>query len=168
MAIIYNSELTRQLTEGAKIQISRDLVPSQLAEKVVPVMEVNPNAIKYADTSFSISWVATGGSTTITTLPLGKTFFVTGVAYTATANATCDQSSKTFNLNVSIDGSNNVFPLFSMLTLTALNVNGSINFTRPIRTTPGTSLTTDSRSYTVGAFIGRITVYGYFLEGSNA
>jgi hypothetical protein len=47
MAQIFNSELKKQLIDGAKLQTSKDVIPSQLADKVVPVMEVNPKLLKY-------------------------------------------------------------------------------------------------------------------------
>ncbi len=44
-AIIYNSDVTKELRDGGKISL-RDAIPNQLAEKVVPVMEVNPKFYK--------------------------------------------------------------------------------------------------------------------------
>jgi hypothetical protein len=42
-AKIYNSNLTKAIVDGAKLQISEGGIPSEIAEKVVPTMEVNPN-----------------------------------------------------------------------------------------------------------------------------
>ena len=46
MATINNSQLTREIIEGAKIETAFDSVPNQIAEKVVPVMEVNPKMMR--------------------------------------------------------------------------------------------------------------------------
>ena len=43
MASIHNSDLTKELIEKAKLQTSHDSVPSQIADKVIPTLEVNPN-----------------------------------------------------------------------------------------------------------------------------
>lgn len=48
-ATIYNSDLTKELTDGAKIQTAFDKVPNQIAEKVVPTMEVNPKLLYTID-----------------------------------------------------------------------------------------------------------------------
>lgn len=45
MAQINNNEVLLKLTREAKIQTSIDKVPNQLAEKIVPVLNVNPDRI---------------------------------------------------------------------------------------------------------------------------
>lgn len=42
MATINNGKIIKSIIDKAKIQTATDKVPNQLAEKVVPVMEVNP------------------------------------------------------------------------------------------------------------------------------
>lgn len=79
MAQIYNSDLTKALVDGAKIQVSKEYPPQQLAEKVVPVMECNPallrviNVAKYA-----------ASATTIYTTPVDTDFYLTSAAVAIT------------------------------------------------------------------------------------
>lgn len=43
MAEIHNSDLSKEIIDKAKLQLSFDKLPTQLAEKVVPTLEVNPD-----------------------------------------------------------------------------------------------------------------------------
>jgi hypothetical protein len=74
MAHINNSELTNQMVESARIQLSNDKVPTELAEKVVPVMEVNPKLIRYAN---KVLYSAATSDGTLFTVPTNKDFIIT-------------------------------------------------------------------------------------------
>ena len=89
MATIYNSDLFKEMASAGALQQAVDKIPNQLAEKVVPVMEVNPklfrriNIIKQDDLQNATS------STTYTT-PTDKDFFLTNLnfSYIKTNTAT--------------------------------------------------------------------------------
>jgi hypothetical protein len=76
MAQIYNSDLTKELVAGAKLQQSREKVPQELAEKVVPVMEVNPRLLRKVNL-IKGSAAAAGGNVTMYTTPTDKDFYLT-------------------------------------------------------------------------------------------
>jgi hypothetical protein len=81
MAQINNSDLTRELIVGAKINTSVNLTPSQLAEKVVPTMEVNPKLLRETRVVKSESCV-NSTSETIYTTSKDKDFYLTGFILT--------------------------------------------------------------------------------------
>ena len=73
MATIYNSQLTKELVAGAKIQTSKEQAPTQLAEKVVPVMEVNPKLLRVCNIVRSTLLIA---PTTLYTTPTDRDFYI--------------------------------------------------------------------------------------------
>jgi len=82
MATIYNSDLTKELVAGAKIQQSKELPPTQLAEKVVPVMEVNPKLLRVCNIVRSTQGIA---PTNVYTVPTNKDFYLVS-AWVAVTN----------------------------------------------------------------------------------
>jgi hypothetical protein len=87
MVTINNSDLTKELVEGGKIAIAKEQVPTQLADKVVPVMEVNPKLFRRINISASIT--ADG---TVYTTPSNKEFYLTNISLSA-SNKTASQDS---------------------------------------------------------------------------
>jgi len=89
MAQIHNTELFKELREGGKLQPLTQNIPSELAEKVVPVMEVNPKMLWTVNKCISESYSDSVGAT-IYTCPQNKdTYFVGGlITVSKDANAT--------------------------------------------------------------------------------
>lgn len=92
MATINNSELTKNIIDGARIQTSYDKVPNQLAEKVVPVMEVNPKLLKSSIVLANITKTSTASDVNI--LSTGKNdVYLTSIAIANRQNVDCDNVS---------------------------------------------------------------------------
>jgi len=68
--------LSKELIDGAKIQINQDVVPNQLAEKVVPVMEVNPKLLRRCNILRTGTRTTTGLGTIYTTSATKDTYLV--------------------------------------------------------------------------------------------
>lgn len=77
MAQIHNTDLYKELKEGIKLQQLTDIVPTQLAEKVIAVMEVNPKLLRRSDLVKFIS--SSGTSATIYAIPPKKNFYLTAL-----------------------------------------------------------------------------------------
>ena len=163
MAIINNSQLTRELIDGAKINIVADDVPSRLASAVVPVMETNPKllntTIVVKSTAFS-----NNASTVIYTTDANKRFFITGcwLSFVKDVNATTTNIS----LNVIPKGNTTQFTqliYFNTTTLTAERDGFGLTFPSPIELEKGSAISVISGT-AVGNFYGRGIVMGYYIE----
>lgn len=167
MATIYNSQLTRELTDAAKIQVSRDKIPNQLAEKVVPVMEVNPKLLRRANIVRSGTATGTGASTIYTT-PSNQDFFLTHAELSIIKDAASDYATGGYPLNVTIDGVTRSILIISILTLTAQNQTVGIAFNTPVKLDRGSTIALNSASSTAGTFIRAATFGGFVDEQSLA
>lgn len=162
---IYNSDLTRELREGAKIQLSTDGVPSELADKVIPTMEVNPKLFRISNAFFQGT-----SSTTSTTASIGTTLtdrdtFINAATLTLQKDVTCDNVT-TF-LQVVVVGAIRKIIVFDNLSLTATSRELSISFPNPIKLDRGTNIVIGA-SFGAGALIRGATCIGYTVENINA
>jgi len=161
MATIYNSELTKEITDGAKIQTSHDLVPTQLAEKVVPVMEVNPKLLKYCNILKQVN-SSSSGNTVIYTTPANKDFYLTCIVLSTQTDATSDGTS--LNIWGAIrgkTGSNLAF--IPKLASTAIHTNLVIPFPVPILLEKSENIIL-TQTFSVGAQNTSATVIGYTVD----
>lgn len=165
MAQLYNSELTKEIREGGKIQISRDSIPTQLAEKVVPVMEVNPKLLRKC----SILATATNTSTTATviTLDSNKDFYLCGGNLSVIKDVT---SPSTFSAIIvsPVELANNLaFLSIAGITLTPQSETMAIDLARPIQLKRGSAISLTNTSATANV-LSRCSIWGYYDESSNA
>lgn len=168
MAKIFNSNLTKELVDGAKLQTAFDKVPSELAEKVVPVMEVNPKLLRKTNLVLNGSRTASGAAITLITPSSDKKTFITGIRLSVVKDATCDASSSDFSIRGTIkDGGSTVFCSLPLLTLTAQDSNIFVKFD-PIELEPTKVLNMDSLTFTAGSAISSCNVYGYQIENPRA
>jgi hypothetical protein len=131
MAYIYNSELTKNIIDGAKIAISREQIPNQLAEKVVPVMEVNPRLIRTADVCKSAT-LNNATTATILTTPTDMDFYLCS----ASISFIKDVTSTATTLNITFTdqyGVSQTALRAVCFTLTVQNGQNSISFPFPIK-----------------------------------
>jgi len=157
MANINNSQLSKELIDGAKIQTSFDKIPTQLADKVVPVMEVNPKLLKITGVvkNASIS-NATGG--TIYTLPTDKDFYLTDCALSVIKDAT--STSVGSDLTAVMDGQTIYLLSVPGITLTAQNQTVTLSLKNPLKLDRG-SLIRATASTNVANIKYSGTIYGY-------
>ena len=139
MATINNSELTKELIEGAKIQTITDNVPSELGKTVVPTMEVNPRFFKeinyYASASSTLS-----GSFQILYIPdTLKHFELKGVQISFDKDSTSDNTLIGVNVQLE-DGSYRDIMLITSLSSTARQENAILNLPEGLRIKPGSGV----------------------------
>lgn len=163
---IYNSDLTKELREGAKIQIGVDGIPSEIAEKVVPTMEVNPKLLRNTNITISVIAVATGAQVVYTT-PLDKDFYLTNAEVSMIKDVTCDQATGSLVLNCTQDGATKNLVRIPIIALTAQNFAQSINLNCPMKIDRGTNLNYTA-SYTAGVMARVAGIKGFTVDNINA
>ena len=157
MAKIYNSELFRELTQGGKIQTSIDRIPSELAEKVVPVMEVNPKLLKELNIIKNTEAFNTT-SATIYTTPSDKDFYLTGYALSVTKDA--GSTSQKSWISCTINGATTIIVRIETINGQIDSGNLSHTFLYPIKIDKNTTITVNN-STAVASIQANATIYGY-------
>ena len=137
MATIYNSDLFKELASAGKIQVSVDNIPNQLAEKVVPVMEVNPKLLRRTEI-IRHNDATNATSASIYTTPANADFYLTHLTISTMKDA---GSTATFSaISCVIDGITRYAATLGFITLTASRDSLSINFSTPIKIDRNTSI----------------------------
>jgi hypothetical protein len=164
MATIYNSDLSKEIIDGAKLQTSRDLMPTELGKEVIAVMEVNPRLTKPARICKS-AVLTNATSATLYTTPTNQDLYITScsIGFTKDATATTTELS----IKCFIDGANPRILATGLITLTAQTGNLSIPFPHPIKVDRNTAVTI-AASTNVGNFNCIALFSGYLDEASNA
>jgi hypothetical protein len=159
MATIYNSDLSKELREGGKLQVT-DRMPSELAEKVVPVMEVNPKLLRRVNLLKNAN---SGGAFTLYAAPSNKDTFITGLslAFHQIVTDTLTQVS----ISVTIDGAAIRLFLMPSTTLTINDQYAYLPFPTPIKVDRGTNI-----SITVTGTVTQVwaSLIGYQVDNINA
>jgi len=165
MPTIYNSDLSKELQQGASLQVSGG-IPNQLAEKVVPVMEVNPKLLRRINIVKQISKTASGSSTIYTT-PTDKDFYLCTALLSCSSDAANDGTN--FYLQCIPDeiGQTTNLIHITKITLSAINQSLVEYFFNPIKIKRN-SVIAISHTFTAGVanFSGSIT--GYTVDNPNA
>lgn len=163
-AKIYNSDLTKEIIDGAKLQLNEGNIPSEIAEKVIPVMEVNPNLLTRNNVIASRNATNTG---TIYTIPTDRKFFLTGLFVSATSTAA---GSNVMSVSVQPKGGVNTtiasIRLLNTAAIDAANDSAFLNFSgNPFELEPG-SLITATAGGTISASLQ--CAYGYTQSNIRA
>jgi len=168
MARIYNSDLTKELIEAAKIQTSFDKTPVEIADKVVPVMEVNPKLLRRSRILGSIlnrtttaSNVAIVASSDYT----NRKVFITGCCFTNTQDATSDNVDG--SVSIIQDGATKYIPLWKKQTTTAGDKYGTHSFETPLAIDLNSAVSLTA-TFTAGTSSTSITIMGYVEDASRA
>lgn len=164
MAKIYNSDLSKELQAGAKIQINVDRVPDELAEKVVPVMEVNPKLLRRV-TIMKRGLSTATGTITIYTTPADKDFYLTDFYISYFKDAACDNTS--IIMTAAVDGASVELWGIRRPTLTADSDNISFNLNFPIKIDRNTTITLTG-TFAVGVLQRQAGIFGYTDDVSKA
>lgn len=164
MATIFNSDLTKEITTGAKLQTGRDIIPSQLAEKVVPVMEVNPKLLRRCNILKTAT--ATNATTaTIYAVPAGRPFYLTAATLSMIKDATATSTST--RLIVNVDGVSARVLTIEGMTLTADTQTLTINFPFPIKVDAGSNITVTNTT-NVANITSTGVIVGYHDDINNS
>lgn len=165
MARINNSELANELVQGAKIQQNIDIIPNQLGQTVVPVMEVNPKLLKYCNVLNRTS-SSTTGTTTVFSVPSGKDFYLCGISLNLTKSAACDLTNCYVQCSTPEVGLSRIID-YNCQTTTAADTTITRDFSVPIKLTPGTTIQV-LKTFTAGAATFTVLYNGYTIDNPNA
>lgn len=165
-ATIYNSDLTKELVDAARIQSSRDKVPNQIAEKVVPVMEVNPKLMRR--TNYLRNGVLNNAtSATIATTPTDRELFITNAMLGYIKDGTSTATLITLDLMLDGGTSNTAVISIPSLSTTAGSDSISVQFANPIKVAKGTLIRIQSDTNIANIRVTG-TVQGYTVENYSA
>jgi len=170
MAKIHNTETIKEVIDGGKIQTSSDVVPTQLADKIVPVMEVNPKLLKTVNIVRYANATNPASATTIYTTPTNQDFYLTGATINSIKTATSDLSTGVFtSLQVVINGATQRLFSANGITLTAQEHNVNMVFSPPIKIDRNSVINMAAQSAPAAGTYSRTgAIYGFLDESSLA
>ena len=157
-AKINNSKLIQSIIKQAKLQLSVDKVPSELAEKVIPVLNVNPDR--------DIQVVGAGAddaatATLMTTHAIKETFLI-GLSLTVSKDIVSTSISSTINATPSQSVAKNLLRL-GYEPLTAGEHVLNITFPIPIKLEKGTTIVV-TNSTAVASINAHAIAYFYEVD----
>lgn len=163
-AKINNSDLTKALIDGARLHPARDRIPDEIADKVVPVIDVLPEHNRICNSVSSVSTVASGNVTVFTT-PADKDFFLVAATLSGAKDATADDGTgNSFSLSSTINAVSRVLLEINGIALTALTGNQTISYSRPIKLDRNVTVLLGGAAFTVGAKTRFASIQGYTVE----
>jgi len=163
MATINNSDLFKELKEGARIQQLSDVVPNQLGNQIIPVMEVNPKLMRRINV---LARISAFGTATVYTTPANQDFYLVGVCIQA-ANSTASQASTATVTITPFGAAATIFNSLYLRTSVILDVASGVSnmiLPIPIKLERNTNVAYAASNIAVGSII----VMGYVIENSNA
>jgi hypothetical protein len=164
MAQIYNSDLTKELIEGAKIQTAFDVVPNQIAEKVVPTMEVNPKILQKLNYAHS-NTATNATSVTIYTTPTDQDFYLSAVTLSLIKDVT--STSVKSAVTATINGVAQDLLSIPGITLTAQTAQISLSLPRDLKIDRGTNIVV-TNSTNVANILATGVIFGYLVYNTTA
>jgi hypothetical protein len=162
MATIYNSDLTKELIEAGKLQVSRDKIPSEIAEKVVPVIDVNPKHNRI----INVGRMNNGtGTITVYTTPTDQDFYICSCSLSC-IKAAADTGTYQFLSTTEPGGQTVYLCSLSGVTLTAEQKHITVSFPFPIKVKRGETILAQNAAGTIAHISA--TVQGFLVENINA
>jgi hypothetical protein len=154
----------KELKDGVKLQQLKDVVPNQLADKVIPVMEVNPKLLRRCNLVRSIDATnATSG--TIYTVPTDRDFYLVAASISTIKDVTA--TSVESAITVFIDGVARKLLSIAGITLTTQTLALANSFPDPIKIDRGTNISVTNTT-NVGNIKSIGGIAGYTVENINA
>lgn len=163
MAQINNQQVTKGLADNADIQIARDKIPNELAEKIVPTFETNPKLLRRINivASASANNAVTG---TIYTTPIDKDFFLTSIDLSMIKDVT--STSIYTDVEIKINGQTKTILYINGFTLTVQNISKIISFPIPIKLDRNSTITVNNNT-NVANISSYCTITGYTNDNSS-
>lgn len=160
MATINNTQLLKGLIEKAKIQLSADQVPTQLAEKIVPVIVAEPEKnIFIADLLVSDSAI----KTTIHTCHATKRTFIVGCSLSVSKDAINNSLNTSILASTKGQSENQILIMRYEPTTAGSNMYQEKTFVYPIELEKGSNISMSSSQGTA-SIDTHATLYLYEVE----
>lgn len=161
MANVNSSETLAQLREAAQLMQGKDATPSMLSNQVVPVIEVNPKLLRYAEIFKDNTAVNSASQTVYTTPNDGRDFYLTGFCVSLIKDATAT-STKTY-VTAYVNGELIVLGAIVGLTLTAQTGQLVVEFSRPVKIDRNKTIAVNN-STAVGNVSASIQIRGFLVN----
>lgn len=168
MVQVHNSDLLKEVREGASLQQLDGGIPSILDNKIVPVMEVNPKLLRRANIVDGNARSTSGATVIIYTTPSDRDFYLTSLQWYLVKTAACDSATAAATITVVIDGATKSLVRYGEITLTAQEISESTTFTVPIKLDRGSAITFNSGTFTAGAKVYGGSITGYTVLNTRA
>lgn len=165
MAQIHNTELFKEIRDGIKLQQLSDVVPSQLADKVVPVMEVNPKLLRVMNIFREASKATTGVASNVYTTPAIAEFYLCGVTLAHQSDVVADNTD--IRVTANIDGVSRVLIKIPKINITAKSDFVTVIFPMPIKIDKAASINYGS-TFSVGVCTMTVSIFGYTVDNPLA
>jgi hypothetical protein len=165
-AKIYNSALTKEIIEGARLQQNQGGIPSEIAEKVIPVMEVNPKLLVRNDiVKYRLDNNSAGG--TIYTVPTDMEFYLTNVYMSLIKDVTATSILSTITAVIDGTSGSTVILAIPGLSLTPQTLTADVTFANPIKLAAGSVIASASTTNVANIRVTNI-ISGYLIKNSTA
>lgn len=163
---IYNSNLTKEIQDVVKLQTSTDPTPSEIADKVILVADVNPKHARIIN-HITSSGQATSGTNTIFTTPTDRDYYLIGCQVSLQKDILCDNTN--VSLICTLPGGSAALSLLDVgtISVTPTTIIIAREFPVPILIKRGSSINLTG-TFTAGAMNRRASINGYFVENINA
>jgi hypothetical protein len=165
MVQINNKELIKGIADNANIQIAKNPIPDQLADKVVPVMETNPLLLRRIKAFSTLGSLSNATSATLYTCSSIKDTYITNVSLSMIKDATSTSTEISIQV-VNEDGTTAYIFRFAGITLTADTQAATVNFAYPLKLKRGSNITINSDT-NVANIRARGTVLGYEVDSQT-
>jgi len=152
------------MSKNAGIQTSFENPPNQLAEKVVPVMETNPELLRTLDYFQFKEDTGTGG--TMATTPTDRDVYLTGCTLSIQKDVTSTLTA--YSLRGVVNGIAVHLADMAFLTLTIANQNMAVSFPKPIKLDRNSTITITLTGGGVATHKATTTINGYQVLNNSA
>lgn len=162
-AKIFNSNLTKEIIDGAKLQQNLGGIPSEIAEKVIPVMEVNPKLLRV--NNIVRGNISTGTSTVLYNIDSNEDFYLTSASISNSKTAADSNTNCYIGVVLPQESGTRALLYLAGTTLTAESGQLCLNFNPPILLKRASTILLN-RIANNGTTAGSIT--GYSVRNINA
>jgi len=159
-AKIYNSDLTKNLVDGARLMTGSEIVPSELAEKVIPVLDVTPDFHRIANIIVSGA-CSNVTSVTIYTTPVDRDFYLCSAQLSMIKDVNSTSTYSYLGCTPE-NGLGCELIYLSELTGTVQIVNLAQNYSTPIKLKRGSDVNL-GHSTNVANIVSRAVITGYTI-----
>lgn len=157
MSIVENAQ--RVLATKAFDALSDEVQGPFAVIPITSIQKVVKSAGNTASGASNNVWAAT---------PSDKDFYLCRAQVNFLKNATCDVADGTLLLQATIDGAIVQLARYSILTLTAQEINSEIVFNPPIKLDRNTAITLNQGTFTAGKFTRCGTISGFTQETTSS
>lgn len=154
---IQKTETIQQLREAARLSISEGF-PQELAQQIVPVIEVNPKLLDFPNNfGAAATGTSNAGVTALTTSSVKETY-ITSLTFHLLKDATCDAATGSLTVNATANGATINLANIQHITLTAADRFLTLSYPVPIRVDKGSTIRSTNLTFTVGVCRVALTV----------